>query len=96
MHPPFIFTDHKIGPSSTPVPRPKIRRTRPEPLDLRIAATPGWPPMPLVEQRPFARIAAEPARHLYVVPEPRNAIRDALGRFLIRLGQRMILTNRPG
>lgn len=94
MHPPFIHTDHKIGPNIHSS-KPKVRRTQPARLDLRPMA-PGWPPMPLVEPSALAKLAAERPPVFYVVPTPRRVWRDILGRFLIRVGQRMILTNGPG
>lgn len=85
MHPPFYIPDHPVGHDHT-----LVRRTTPQRLDLRPCRT-DWPPMPLVQD------PAPPVRpRLVVVPTPRPTLRDALGRFLIRLGQRMILNNRPG
>ncbi len=97
MHPPFTFTDHKVGPDIYHD-KPHVRRTRPMRLDL--SPTPGWPPVPLVAPKeapssptgtPFA-----PGFRLQVVPPARASLRDVVGRFLIRTGQRMILRNRPG
>ncbi|MEY1556772.1 hypothetical protein AB3Y40_14155 [Yoonia sp. R2331] len=97
MHPPFMFTDHKVDPDFH-TPKQRVKRTRPARLDLSPA--PGWPPVPLVVPTalpssptgvPFA-----PGFRLQVVPPPRATWRDWFGRFLIRVGQRMILQNRPG
>ena len=89
MHPPFVFTDHKVG--HAPVhPAPVPRRSQPARLDLR-PVTANWPPVPLM---PPPGPPAGP--HLFVVPQPGTRIRDIMGRWLIRLGQRMIMTNRPG
>ena len=96
MHPPFVFTDHKVSPSTHPA-RPHVRRTRPARLDL--APAPGWPPVPLVAPPvPLAPAGVPLIRggHLRVVPPPRNGWRDVLGRWMIRTGQRMILTRGPG
>ncbi len=97
MHPPFIFTDHRIGPD-TFTPKPHVKRTRPTRLDLSPAT--GWPPVPLVlpSEVPTAPSGQpfRPGFKLYVVPPPRATWRDIVGRFLIRIGQRMILQNRPG
>ena len=94
MHPPFIFTDHRIGPEPV-TSKPKVRRTTPARLDLR-PMTPGWPPMPVVEPSKLAQLASEKPPVFYVVPTPRRAWRDVVGRFLIRVGQRMIVKNSPG
>ena len=94
MHPPFIFTDHRIGPDPV-APKPKVRRTQPARLDLRPAA-PGWPPMPLLEPSALAKMAAERPPVIYAVPAPRRIWRDILGRFLIRMGQRLIVKNASG
>lgn len=103
MHPPFIFTDHKIGPDhlypgDTPKP---VKRSKPETLILRPMAE-GWPPVPLVVPQHLL-VQNAPSGHplerqfqLRVVPDPRKTWRDTVGRWLIRLGQRMILENTPG
>lgn len=97
MHPPFIFTDHKIGPDSY-IPKTHVKRTRPERLHLSPA--PGWPPVPLIapQSHPSAPSGNPFAAgfKLQVVPPPRTGWREIVGRFLIRVGQRMILQNRPG
>ncbi len=96
MHPPFVFTDHKIGPTLEH-PKPHVRRTKPARLDLSPNA--GWPPVPLVvpSDVPSAPTGAPfaPGFRLQVVPPARTTWRDVVGRFLIRTGQRMILSNRP-
>ena len=98
MHPPFVFTDHRVGPFHHQ-PTPKVRRSQPEVLRLTPAG-PGWPAVPLVAgtapaQLPSGHAVQQPV-FLQVVPPARNTLRDAFGRFLIRTGQRMILSNRPG
>ncbi|MEJ6397620.1 hypothetical protein [Yoonia sp. 208BN28-4] len=100
MHPPFIFTDHKVGPHPFPRPDGKPpRRNQPCPLDLTPVA--GWPPVPLVA--PTSTLPLSPSGQpmvaglrLQVVPPPRRSLRDFIGRWLIRTGQRMIMTQRAG
>jgi len=101
MHPPFIFPNHPVGPTHvSPTPeRTIVRRSKPEALRLT-PATGDWPPVPLVAPTdtypaPKDELIA-PKDRLQVVPIPRNTLRDRIGRFLIRTGQRMILENRPG
>lgn len=98
MHPPFVFTDHKVGPDIL-TSRPHQRRTRPTRLDL--SPTVGWPPIPLIV--PPGPLPCTPTGapliaglHLRVVPPPKDTWRDVIGRWMIRTGQRMILTNGPG
>ena len=89
MHPSFLFTDHKVG--TSPVHTPVPRRSRPARLDL---ATPtvGWPPVPLVVPAP-----PPPAGpHLFIVPVPPDHWRARLGGWLIRAGQRIMMTQRAG
>lgn len=98
MHPPFVFTDHKVGPSFH-VPGPKVRRSKPTRLDITPSV--GWPPVPLIAPPgplPLgpSGVAIVKGHYLRVVPPPRDTWRDFLGRWLIRTGQRMILTNGPG
>jgi len=98
MHPPFVFTDHKVGPNICQ-PRPHKRRRGPTRLDL--SPSTGWPPVPLVAPQgplPLAPTGVPliTGFHLRVVPPPRDTWRDVVGRWLIRTGQRMILTNGPG
>ena len=101
MHPPFIFTNHKVGPNPHHISDVKhIRRGVPQRLDLRPVTT-GWPPVPLIAPAPTLPLApsGQPLLRgvrLQVVPPPRNNLRDIIGRWLIRAGQRMILQNRPG
>lgn len=94
MHPPFIHTDHRIG-THYPNPKPHVRRTRPTRLDL-IPVAQGWPPLPLLDPSHLAKEAVSKDPQIFLVPSPRRAWRDILGRFLIRLGQRMIAANGPG
>lgn len=101
MHPPFILPNHPVGPTHvSPTPeRHVIRRSKPEALRLTPAA-PGIPPVPLIPPSDTYPAPADkmvqPKDRLQVVPIPRNTLRDRFGRFLIRVGQRMILENRPG
>ncbi len=103
MHPPFYTVDHKIGPDihhhgdSKPV----IRRSLPERLVLRPGAT-GWPPVPLSPGAFLDNGALQlpsgatlwPQAVLQVVPPPQPTWRHVVGRWLIRVGQRMIMENR--
>lgn len=101
MHPPFIFTDHRVGPDPYlhhGVKPP--RRGQPARLDIT-PATSGWPPLPLVA--PPAALPLSPTGRpftaglrLAVAPPPRSGLRDLIGRWLIRLGQRMIMQQRAG
>ena len=101
MHPPFFVVDHKIGPDihHHGDHKPIVRRNLPERLDMSVAAG-GWPPVPLQLPSPDpaprlpsgSRVVAP--LHLRVVPPPEPGLRQAIGRLLIRLGQRMILENR--
>lgn len=105
MHPPFYLPDTRVAHDIAHHHdcKPLTRRGT-LPQILRILPMPGWPPVhpslrdhidPTVIVVPSGRPA--PSRPvLHVVPEPRNALRVIMGRFLIRLGQRMILENRPG
>lgn len=101
MHPPFIFPNHPVGPTNvSPTPEKRVlRRSKPEALRLTPASS-DWPPLPLILPKDSHSAPAcekiRPRDRLRVVPAPRNALRDRIGRFLIRLGQRMILENRPG
>jgi len=101
MHPPFTFPNHPVGPTRTsPMPEKRVvRRSKPEALRL-IPAAPSVPPVPLVvptDNYPApAENAVQPKDRLQVVPIPRNTLRDRVGRFLIRIRQRMILDNHPG
>ena len=102
MHPPFIFTDHKVGPDihHARQGRKIMRRHQPEQLRFNPAAA-GWPPAPLVA--PQTTLPLAPSGHSFVlgvriqvVPAPRKTLRDQIGRWLIHIGQRMIFENRPG
>lgn len=103
MHPPFYPVDHKIGPDIHHHcdSKPMVRRTLPAALQLR-PSTAGWPPVPL-SHGAFVDNAAlhlpsgatlPPQTFLRVVPPPQRTLRDFVGRFLIRIGQRMIQENR--
>lgn len=103
MHPPFYVVDHKVGPDNHYAHdyRPARRRGAPTRLELRPSAA-GWPPIPLVPGA-FADNSAlqlpigatlPPQTTLFVVPPPQRKLRNVIGRFLIRAGQRMIMENR--
>lgn len=101
MHPPFFVVDHKIGPDIYHHEASR-RRGKPKSLNLSYVAT-GWPPVPLVHEATLtgyvplpsgAKILLRPM--LQVVPPPQRNLRHIVGRWLIRLGQRMILENRLG
>lgn len=98
MHPPFIFTDHKVGPYPVQS-RSHVRRGAPGVLPLSPAT--GWPPVPLIA--PPGPLPLSPSgvplingAYLSVVPPPRDTLRDLLGRWMIRTGQRMILSGGRG
>ncbi|WP_394178725.1 hypothetical protein [Yoonia maritima] len=105
MHPPFFIVDHKVGTDihQPYTERPLKRRTNPEQLQMTPVAS-GWPPVPflpkteehlqLIRLPSGKMIAARP--RLQIVPQPQRNLRHVVGRWLIRLGQRMILENRPG
>ena len=101
MHPPFIFTNHKVGPDPYyNVGIKTVRRGAPARLDMSVMTT-GWPPIAL--NVPAVTLPLSPSGQplitglrLQVVPQPRNELREYVGRWLIRMGQRMILANRPG
>lgn len=105
MHPPFFTVDHKIGADIRHFDggKPPRRRSLPERLRLTPATT-GWPPVALLprgleddQAAPVPSGQATAVRpKLQVVPPPRRTLREVIGRLLIRTGQRMILTNRPG
>lgn len=102
MHPPFYTPDTYV--SSDIIAdhhRPVKPRRGAAPQRLRFLPVPGWPPIhptmadpvqPAPPALPSGR-PAQPLPHLSVVPTPRNTLRDMVGRFLIRTGQRMILQN---
>ena len=105
MHPPFYIPDTRVADDVAH--HHDFKRTikrRGAGTVLRILPMPGWPPVspyladfidePMPPLPSGRRVHTHPVLH--VVPEPRNGLRDALGRFLIRAGQRMILENRPG
>lgn len=105
MHPPFFTVDHKLGADihHHDGRKPAKRRSLPERLRLTPGAT-GWPPVSLEPQAlDDERVVALPTGHaatvrpkLQIVPAPRRSLREYIGRLLIRTGQRMILSNRPG
>lgn len=105
MHPPFYIPDTRVSHDVLHHHdcKPVIRRGF-QPQFLRILPTPGWPPVhPLLKDHIDPDVISTPSGKavpthtvLQVVPEPRNTMRDAFGRFLIRIGQRIILENRPG
>ena len=90
MHPPFHFVDHRAD--VPPAHRaPVLRRGAPQVLDLSPAPA-NWPPVPLVAP-PAAAI--DPDRIVWLVPPAHTGPRARFGRFLIRLGQRMLAPPRP-
>ena len=96
MHPPFVFTDHRVVPDPF-LRATKTRRSLPERLDLTPLAT-GWPPVPLMATgnppfvAPSGVVVLTPAV-VRVVPPPRRTWKVVLGRWMIRTGQRMIFSN---
>ena len=105
MHPPFFTVDHKIGPDIHHHSDNRPVKRRGAAKRLRISpATVGWPPAPLVapwliEDGQIELPSGAPALgkpQLRIVPPPRRTFRDMLGRWLIRVGQRLILQNRLG
>jgi len=89
MHPPFIFTDHKVRPNTHLHPKPK----RGDYTPLNLHPTPAcWPPLPLVQ----VVEPQTPVDQLRIVPVPKRTIKDRIGRWLIRTGQRMILEHSSG
>ncbi|MFT5629361.1 MAG: hypothetical protein ACI82I_001328 [Gammaproteobacteria bacterium] len=87
MHFPFYSVDHKIGPDiHSGYEKPRVRRGKPARLQM-IAASNGWPPVPLVAPATVARLGPT----LYIVPLPEHGLRVMIARWLIRTGQRMIL-----
>lgn len=105
MHPPFFTVDHKIRADIHHHDGHKPVKRRSFPARLRLTpATTGWPPIMLQPvgsedsgsiQAPTGQaIACRP--RLQIVPPPRRSLRDVIGRLLIRTGQRMILSGRPG
>jgi len=103
MHPPFYVVDHRIGPDvhHQSDGKPVVRRSLPERLALKPSAA-GWPPIPLSPgaftdngalHLPSGAILP-PQAILRIVPPPQRKLRDVIGRFLIRAGQRMIMENR--
>ncbi len=96
MHPPFIVTDARVGRAAAHLTPP--RRGAATRLTLSPATLPHRPPAPAA-LRAGAVVDLPPLRavpHLRIVPPPTHRLRDRIGRWLIRLGQRMILTHHPG
>lgn len=105
MHPPFFVVDHKIGPDIHHCGdhKPVKRRILPERLRLTPSMV-SWPPVALLPPpaedtdaitAPSGAVTVRRPQ-LQVVPPPRRRLREIVGRWLIRAGQRMILQNRPG
>jgi len=101
MHPPFHVVDHKIGPDihHSGDTKPVVRRGAPARLRLR-AAVNGWPPIPVPTPAldgqhplPSGRLP-HPAPVLQIAPPARTGLRDFIGRWMIRTGQRMIMQGR--
>lgn len=105
MHPPFYIPDTSVSADIAHhyESKPKIRRGS-KATALRFLPFGIWPPlhpalMDHVDDTTPALPTGRPAPGrpaLHVVPVPRRGLREMLGRFLIRTGQRMILQNRPG
>jgi len=101
MHPPFFPTDHRSS-VNTPHPvshRRGLRRTTPMVLPMTLSHLAENPTIPvyLAEDVRPDEIADPRPVILRAVPAPtHNSLRDVIGRWLIRLGQRMILENHPG
>ncbi|KJZ19238.1 hypothetical protein [Loktanella sp. S4079] len=105
MHPPFYPVDHKVDPNILQPydERPVKRRTTAEPLRFAVASH-DWPPVPFAapEHDFHAGITlpsgtvVEVRPQLWIVPPPQRKIRHIIGRWLIRMGQRLILENRLG
>ncbi|MEO1639429.1 MAG: hypothetical protein AAFU41_09315 [Pseudomonadota bacterium] len=103
MHPPFFVVDHKIGPDihHHSDHKPTVRRGLAARLRL-LPATTGWPPVsatPATAEDPASvtlpsgrTVPVRPV--LQITPMPRSSVKDALGRWMIRTGQRLILENR--
>ena len=93
MHPPFFHVDHKVDPVTHPVPaKDKPRRTQP----ARLAMQPTrhvFAPVPMRADPPPPVVFAPGPVRLSTVPPPQASLRDRIGRFLIRTGQRMIFQN---
>ena len=90
MHPPFHFVDHRAD--AAPLhPAPVPRRAAPAVLDISPASA-HWPAVPRVAPPP---VAIDPERIVWLSPPVHTGPRARLGRFLIRLGQRMLAPPRP-
>lgn len=101
MHPPFFTIDHRTV-VHTPSPvshRVGLRRTTPVVLPVtlsHVVENPFIPTYLVADVLPDAPVESKPVR-LTIVPSPtHSSLRDVIGRWLIRLGQRMILENHPG
>ena len=87
MHPPFYVVGRNASPSPHH-PKPHVRRSAPQWLDLSPADL-HWPPVPLAIPKP--QVQPLQVVTLRFVPAPKKTVRDVIGRWLIRAGQRMIL-----
>lgn len=93
MHPPFFHVDHKVDAFTHPVPaKCKPRRTQPARLAMRPTSH-VFAPVPMRADPPPPVIFAPGPVRLSIVPPPQASLRDRIGRFLIRTGQRMIFQN---
>lgn len=101
MHPPFFPVDHRSV-VHTPHPvshRTGLRRTTPVVLPISLSHLVENPVIPiyLAEDIKPGDIPDQRPIRLQAVPLPtHNSLRDVIGRWLIRVGQRMILENHPG
>lgn len=101
MHPPFFPTDHR---SVVHTPHPVshhngLRRHSPVVLPVTLSHLVENPHIPvyLVEDVYPSEVQDTRPVRLHAVPPPtHNSLRDVFGRWLIRMGQRIILQNHPG
>lgn len=93
MHPPFFHVDHKVDAFTHSVPaKCKPRRTQPARLAMQQTSH-VFAPVPMRADPPPPLIFAPGPVRLSIVPPPQASLRDRIGRFLIRTGQRMIFQN---
>lgn len=101
MHPPFFHTDHR---SVVHTPHfvshhNGLRRTTPVALPMSVSHLVDNPHIPVYLAQDVPAVSAQTPRPviLQAVPPPtHNSLRDVFGRWLIRMGQRIIFENHPG
>lgn len=95
MHPPYYFTDPRIGAAAVEprAARRVPRRSAPQRLAL-VPVSPGYPPVPLRPAQPPATLAAI-AREPLPVRRHAAPVRHAFGRLLVRLGERLLQGAHP-